>query len=70
MVNFAPFWKKLEEYLKEINYPFPVEKEFISLETGLAESKHGRVLLNRNGSSVSFNVYAIHLKGENIEIES
>ena len=64
MVDFDAFWRKCCDYLKRENeYPYPVIKPFEDHETYLAESRHGKLLLEREGSCVELHVYSIHMRG-------
>ena len=62
MVDFSGFWKKLLLYLNTFEYPYDVVEEVANINTGLAEIKHSLVVLNREGTEVSFHVYAVHMR--------
>lgn len=63
MTDFDAFWKKCCKYLEEeCEYPYKVLKGFEDCDTCLAESRHGKVLLEREGVAVSLHIYSIHMR--------
>lgn len=62
MAKFGDFWNKLLDYLNEEDYPFEKVTDIKNIKTGLAESRHAYVGLDRQGERVSFHIYAVHMK--------
>lgn len=60
--DFQAFWDKFIKYLCDYQFAYEIEKPLIEVIHGFAESRHARVILNRNGILVSVHFYAIHIR--------
>lgn len=62
MVRFSTFWEKCVEYLKNYSYPYPAINPIKELDTHLAEIKHAKVALDREGTKISLHFFVIHMR--------
>lgn len=60
--KFEDFWVKLIDYMKSYKYPYEVHDTFKEENYVYTESRHGRIILKRNGKYVSLHVFAIAVR--------
>lgn len=57
------FWNKMNAFVdKEYRFPFDKIGEVTEIDTGYSESRHGFILLKRNGRDVHLHLYAVQMK--------
>ena len=62
MADFSSFWDKLSSFLQNFDYPYEIVKPFVNIDTCLAESRHGIVILRRQSYDISFHIFAVHMR--------
>lgn len=60
--NFADFWERLQNYIKEYDFNYRKKDEFQESSTGVTEIRRTSVTLERSGKDVRFCVYALNMR--------
>ncbi len=59
--DFADFWNKLLEHVRNYQFPYPVDEALSELDVEQTEVRVAKMKLSRSERSVDFRIYAIHL---------
>ena len=67
--NFGSFWSSFCDYINTYEFPYPIIKKFMEIQSPHTESKSAYVVLSRSNVPVTLSFYAIHMpkKEENNE---
>ena len=60
--RFEDFWEKIVNHMKDYCFPYTVEEKIREISSVYTDSRHAKVVLNRNGKRVSVHLYAIQMK--------
>lgn len=59
--EFESFWDKFFSYLCSYTFPYDIKETVKEVAPLYAESRHAKVLLNRNGMDINVHFYVIHI---------
>ena len=60
--RFEVLWEKIMNHMKDYRFPYTVEEKIREISSVYTNSRHAKVVLNRNGKRVSVHLYAIQMK--------
>ena len=61
--SFSEFWRKCEDFIKnEYEFPYVVKKPLYEVNHMYTESRHAKVVLERNGKETMVHFYALAIK--------
>jgi len=60
--KFDEFWEKLVNHLLAFKFSYELLEGLRDISTAYTDSRHGKLILQRNGLSISVHVYAIAMK--------
>ena len=60
--RFEVLWEKIKNHMKDYRFPYTVEEKIMEISSVYTNSRHAKVVLNRNGKRVSVHLYAIQMK--------
>ena len=60
--RFEDLWEKIVNHMKDYCFPYTVEEKIREISSVYTDSRHAKVVLNRNGKRVSVHLYAIQMK--------
>lgn len=63
--DFANFWNKLLEHVKNYQFPYPIEEALSECAVEQTEVRVAKLKLSRSEKPVNFRIYAIHLPDRN-----
>lgn len=63
--DFADFWNKLLEHVKNYQFPYPTEEALSECDVEQTEVRVVKLKLSRSERPVDFRIYAIHLPNRN-----
>lgn len=63
--DFADFWNKLLEHVKNYQFPYPTEEALSECDVEQTEVRVAKLKLSRSERPVDFRIYAIHLPNRN-----
>lgn len=59
--NLELFYNKLQQHLREYEFPYPKLTDIINVDTGYGELKHSNIILERNGQKTIVHFYVAHM---------
>ena len=59
--NLELFYNKLQQHLREYEFPYPKLTDIINVDTGCGELKHSNIILERNGQKTIVHFYVAHM---------
>lgn len=63
--DFADFWNKLLEHVKNYQFPYPTEEALSECDVEQTEVRVAKLKFSRSERPVDFRIYAIHLPNRN-----
>ena len=60
--GFGTLWDKIMNHMKGYCFPYTVEEEIREISVVYTDSRHAKVVLNRNGKRVSVHLCAVEMK--------
>ena len=60
--GFKDFWENLVKHLITFKFSYEVLEDLCEISTAYTDSRHGKLILQRNGLPISVHVYAIAMK--------
>ena len=63
--DFADFWNKLLEHVKNYQFPYPTEEALSECDVEQTEVRVAKLKFSRSERPVDFIIYAIHLPNRN-----
>ncbi|MDD5891987.1 MAG: hypothetical protein PUC72_05555 [Bacteroidales bacterium] len=61
-IDFGDFWDKVKKHMTGYSFPFETKEEIREISTAYTDLRHAKAVLNRNGKSVKFHLYAIQMR--------
>ena len=66
--DFADFWNKLLEHVKNYQFPYPTEEALSECDVEQTEVRVAKLKFSRSERPVDFRIYAIHLPKDDIRL--
>lgn len=60
--RFETLWEKIMNHMKDYRFPYTVVEKIREISSVYTDSRHAKVVLNRNGKRVSVHLYAVEMK--------
>lgn len=60
--GFGEFWDKVMNYIDGYSFPYDTVDGIRDIATAYADSRHAKVVLNRNGKNVNVHLYAVAMR--------